>query len=82
LKQGTEINISQFIKPIKSFLLPKGLVAEDLKVRKMKILKNKTSIQFNEQITISNIPQEVWEYKINGWSAPKWIVERYPIQTR
>ena len=38
---------------------------------------NKSKIQFNEHITISNIPEKAWEYKINGWSAPKWIVERY-----
>ena len=39
--------------------------------------KDKTKIQFNDYITISNIPEKAWEYKVNGWSAPKWIVERY-----
>ena len=51
---------------------------EDLKVKKMKVdKKDETKIQFNDSITISNIPKEAWDYKINGWSAPKWIVERY-----
>ena len=65
LKQGKEINISE-------------LAPEDLKVKKMKIdKKDKTKIQFNDHITVSNIPEETWDYKINDWSAPKWVVERY-----
>lgn len=76
LKNGKEIDISNslFQKP---FVLPEGLTAQDLKVKKMKINKDKTSITFNDQITISNIPKSVWDYKINNWSAVKWIVERY-----
>ena len=58
--------------------IPQELRLEDLKVQKMRIdKKDKSKIKFNEHITISNIPEEAWEYKINGWSAPKWIVERY-----
>ena len=51
------------------------------KENKKRIMKydksNKSKIQFNEHIAISNIPEKAWEYKINSWSAPKWIVERY-----
>ena len=58
--------------------LPQGLTPEDLKVQKMRIdKKDKSKIQFNDRITISGIPEEAWEYKINGWAALKWIVERY-----
>ena len=65
LKQEKEISISE-------------LTPEELQVKKMKIdKKDKTKIQFNDYITISNIPEKAWEYKVNGWSAPKWIVERY-----
>ena len=65
LKQGKEINISE-------------IAPEELKVKKMKIdKKDKAKIQFNDYITISNIPKKAWDYKINDWSAPKWIVERY-----
>ena len=39
--------------------------------------KDKTKIQFNNKITITNIPKEAWDYKINDWSAIKWIMERY-----
>ena len=69
-------NIISFQK--KGYSLPKRLTLEDLKVQKMKInKKDKSKIQFNDRITVSGIPKKAWEYKINGWSAPKWIVERY-----
>jgi len=77
LKQGNEINISQLVKTRKSLSFPRGLTLKDLKVNKMKIHKDKTSIIFNDHITVSNIPKETWDYKINGWSALKWIVDRY-----
>ena len=65
LKQGKEINISE-------------LAPEELQVKKMKVdKKDKTKIQFNDYIIISNIPKKGWDYKINDWSAPKWIMERY-----
>ena len=58
--------------------LPSGLSLEDLKVTKMKMDKNdQSTVRFNEHITITNIPKEAWDYKVNGWSAPKWIMNRY-----
>ncbi len=65
----------------KEYSLPKGLTPESLKVQKMKMDKNdKSKIQFNQHITIANIPESAYEYKINGYSAPKWIVERYQLK--
>ena len=65
-------------KQSKNQTLPKGLTPEDLKVKKMRIdKKDRSKIHFNNLLTISGIPKEAWEYKINGYSAPKWIVERY-----
>ena len=68
LKNGQEIALSKI----------KDLSTVDLKIVKMKIYKNDTSkIDFNENITIRNIPSEVWDYEINGWPAIKYIVDRY-----
>ena len=65
LKEGRETNISK--------LSPK-----DLKIEKMRLVKkDKTKIQFNDFVTIANIPEEAWDYKINDWPAPKWVMERY-----
>lgn len=56
------------------------------KVEKMRFGKNgkqedKTTIIYNHQITISNIPLEAYDYIVNGKSAIDWIMERYQITT-
>lgn len=60
------------------------------KVKKMKFLKernhakklvdDKSTIIFNEDITIKNIPEEAYNYIINGKSAIQWIMEQYQIK--
>ena len=52
-------------------------------VEKMRFLKkeDKTVIQYNPQIRISNIPLEAYEYVVNGKSAIEWIMERYAVTT-
>lgn len=42
---------------------------------------DKSVINYNNQITISNIPLEAYEYVVNGKSAIEWIMERYQITT-
>ena len=51
------------------------------KVTKMKFSKkgDKTSIDYNDRITISNIPLKAYEYIVNGKSAIEWIMERYAV---
>lgn len=53
------------------------------KVTKMKFSKkgNKSSIDYNDRITISNIPLKAYEYVVNGKSAIEWIMERYAVTT-
>ena len=41
----------------------------------------KSTIIYNDRITISNIPEEAYEYVVNGKSAIEWIMERYAITT-
>lgn len=43
--------------------------------------KNKNIIEYNEKITITNIPDKAYEYVVNGKSAIEWIMERYAIIT-
>lgn len=52
-------------------------------VTKMKFGKNKdkTIIEFNDKISITNIPMKAYEYQVNGKSAIEWIMERYAITT-
>lgn len=42
---------------------------------------DKSVIFYNNQITISGIPLEAYDYVVNGKSAIEWIMERYQITT-
>jgi predicted helicase len=42
---------------------------------------DKSVILYNNQITISNIPAEAYDYQVNGKSALEWIMERYQVTT-
>ena len=42
--------------------------------------KDKSIIHYNEYITISNIPEKAYEYTVNGYSAIRWIMERYRVK--
>jgi predicted helicase len=39
--------------------------------------KDKTTIIYNQYLTLSGIPLEVYDYIVNGKSALEWIMERY-----
>ncbi len=60
-----------------------GNDANYYRVEKMRFPKKgqKDTIIYNSKITISNIPEEAYEYVVNGKSAIDWIMERYAITT-
>ena len=61
------------------------------KVTKMKFAKKRdengksvndlSTIIFNNDITISSIPEKAYEYIVNGRSAIEWIIDQYQIDT-
>ncbi len=58
--------------------------SDNYKVTQMKFAKDgknvdKSTIIFNESITIKNIPLEAYDYIVNGKSAIEWIMERYCV---
>lgn len=55
-------------------------------VQKMRFGKNgkeidKSTIEYNSQIMLKNIPLETYQYVVNGKSAVEWLMERYQITT-
>ncbi len=40
---------------------------------------DKSRIQYNAFITVSNIPAKAYEYVIGGKSAIEWVMERYAV---
>ncbi|MDQ1550974.1 MAG: hypothetical protein QOD50_396, partial [Actinomycetota bacterium] len=62
------------------------LTPEQLQVTKMRFAGkrpnvDKSTIVYNEQITLSGIPPEAHEYMLGSRSAIEWILERYQIKT-
>ena len=46
-----------------------------------KLENDRSTIIFNDSITISNIPEKAYEYIVNGRSAIEWIIDQYQIKT-
>lgn len=67
--------------PLCPSVVVSGCEHGNFKVDKMRFIAkdDKRTIIFNNDITIENIPQEAYNYVINGKSAIEWIMERYAI---
>ena len=62
------------------------LTEEQLRVTKMRFAGkrpnvDKSTIVYNDLITLSGIPPEAHEYMLGSRSAIEWILERYQIKT-
>ncbi|EHG14827.1 hypothetical protein HMPREF9682_00232 [Streptococcus intermedius F0395] len=67
------------------------LASPSYKVTKMKFAKKRdengksvndlSTIIFNNEITISNIPEKAYSYMVNGRSAIEWIMDQYQVKT-
>src|SRR6185437_15784959 len=51
------------------------------RVEKMKLSKDKTQLTYNDFLTLSGIPPEVYEYRLGNRSALEWIVDQYKVST-
>lgn len=69
-----------------------GGVGEDFYVEKMKFGKktdeetgkkvdDKTTVIYNSQFTLINIPKEAYDYVVNGKPALEWVMERQSVKT-
>ena len=41
---------------------------------------DKSFVQFNQFITISNVPEEIYSYLINGKTPVDWVMDRYAVK--
>jgi len=51
------------------------------RVEKMALSKDKTQLKYNEFLTLSGIPPEVYEYRLGNRSALEWVVDQYRVST-
>ena len=50
------------------------------RVEKMALSKDKTSLRYNESLTVADIPPEVFEYRLGTRSALEWVIDRYRVK--
>jgi predicted helicase len=46
-------------------------------VERMKLSKDKTSIVYNDFLTLSGVPPQTFEYRLGNRSALEWIIDQY-----
>src|SRR5699024_5709168 len=46
-----------------------------------KLVEDLSTIHFNKDIKITEIPLEAYDYIVNGQSAIKWIIDQYQVKT-
>jgi predicted helicase len=45
----------------------------------MKLTKDKSAIIYNDFLTLSGIPPEVFDYKLGNRSALEWVIDQYRV---
>ncbi len=53
----------------------------DWHVEKMKLSKDKTSLVYNDFLTLDGIPSKAFEYRLGTRSALEWVVDQYRVKT-
>ena len=51
----------------------------DWRVEAMKLTKDKSAIIYNDFLTLSGIPPEVFDYKLGNRSALDWVIDQYRV---
>jgi len=58
------------------------LTNADYRVEKMKLAKkgDKSTVIYNQRITLKGIPEAAWDYVVNGKPALDWVMERQAVR--
>ena len=51
------------------------------RVEKMRLSKDKTSLVYNDFLTLKGIPLETYEYRLGNRSALEWVIDQYQVST-
>ena len=47
----------------------------------MRLGKDKTSLLYNDFLTLSGIPPETYDYRLGNRSALEWVIDQYHVST-
>ncbi len=50
------------------------------RVEKMRLSKDKKSIEVNDSLTLAGIPPEVFDYRLGNRSAIEWVIDQYRVK--
>jgi len=53
----------------------------DYRVPKMRLSKDKTSLIYNQFLSLSGIPKETYDYRLGNRSALEWVIDQYQVST-
>ncbi|MCX6831061.1 MAG: N-6 DNA methylase [candidate division Zixibacteria bacterium] len=53
----------------------------DLRVERMKLSKDKTTVIYNDFFSLGGIPLEVFEYRLGNRSALDWVIDQYRVKS-
>jgi predicted helicase len=53
----------------------------DWRVERMKLSKDKSSLVYNDFLTLAGIPPQVYDYKLGNRSALDWVIDQYQVST-
>lgn len=53
----------------------------DWRVEKMKLSKDKTTLIYNDFLTLSGLPPETFNYRLGNRSALEWVIDQYQVTT-
>ena len=62
-------------------LVPNPDVPLNWRVEKMKLSKDKSSLIYNEFLTLANVPTKAFDYRLGTRSALEWIIDQYRVKT-
>ncbi len=51
------------------------------RVTRMRLSKDKTTLIYNDFLTLSEIPKETYDYRLGNRSALEWVIDQYQIST-
>lgn len=78
-----DLHLNYETQPACGDVVVEGAEHGNFHVEKMRFpdKKDKSVIEFNPWIKLTNIPLEAYDYVVNGRSAIEWVMERYQIKT-
>jgi predicted helicase len=51
------------------------------RVTRMRLSKDKTTLIYNDFLTLSEIPTETYDYRLGNRSALEWVIDQYQVST-